>query len=88
MELRISATELSRAISLMQGVVHKKNGMPILSHILLEASIEKEGGILTLSATDLEIGVRTKRSCEVLAAGSVTLHRPLASMLIASAYCP
>lgn len=36
MELRIAVQELSRALSLMQGIVQRKNTMPILANVLLE----------------------------------------------------
>ena len=36
MELRISVAELSRVVSLAQGVVQRKNTMPVLSHVLLD----------------------------------------------------
>lgn len=79
MELRIPVAELSRALSLAQGVVQRKNTMPILSHVLLDAGAN---GKLTLSATDLDVGVRTERACEVSAPGSVTIPaRALADMV-------
>lgn len=79
MELRIPVAELSRALSLAQGVVQRKNTMPILSHVLLDAGANSK---LTLSATDLDVGVRTERACEVTAPGSVTIPaRALADMV-------
>jgi DNA polymerase III subunit beta len=69
MELRIPVAELSRAVSLAQGVVQRKNTMPILSHVLLHAA----EGTLTLTATDLDVGVRTERACEVTTPGSLTI---------------
>lgn len=79
MELRIPVAELSRALSLAQGVVQRKNTMPILSHVLLDAGAN---GKLTLSATDLDVGVRTERACEVTSPGSVTIPaRALADMV-------
>ena len=79
MELRIPVAELSRALSLAQGVVQRKNTMPILSHVLLDAGAN---GKLTLSATDLDVGVRTERACEVTTPGSVTIPaRALADMV-------
>ena len=83
MELRIPVAELSRALSLAQGVVQRKNTMPILSHVLLDAGAGPSGGgKLTLSATDLDVGVRTERACEVTTPGSVTIPaRALADMV-------
>jgi DNA polymerase-3 subunit beta len=82
MELRIPVAELSRALSLAQGVVQRKNTMPILSHVLLDASVVDGAGRLTLSATDLDVGVRTERACEVTTPGAVTIPaRALADMV-------
>src|ERR1700722_6515305 len=55
MEFTVSKTDLVRELSLSQGVVEKKTTIPILSNVLLEAS----GDRLYLTATDLELGLRT-----------------------------
>jgi DNA polymerase III subunit beta len=82
-EFRISVAELSKAVSLAQGVVQRKNAQPILSHVLLDASVDDHGnGRLTLAATDLDINLRTHRACEVLTPGQVTIPaRALADMV-------
>lgn len=83
MELRIPVSELSRALSMMQGIVQRKNTMPILANVLLEVGTAADGsGRLTLSATDLDVAMRTERPCEVLEAGSVTVPaRALSDMV-------
>lgn len=83
MELRISVAELSRVVSLAQGVVQRKNTMPILSHVLLEAGTDADGnGRLQLVATDLDVGIKASRPCEVISPGSVTIPaRALADMV-------
>jgi DNA polymerase-3 subunit beta len=83
MELRIAVAELSRAVSLMQGIVQRKNTMPILSHVLFEVGTAPDGsGRLTLSATDLDVSMRTERPCEAIQAGSVTIPaKALADMV-------
>jgi DNA polymerase-3 subunit beta len=82
MELRINVQELSRALSLMQGIVQRKNTMPILANVLLEVEAGDEGGKLLLSATDLDVGMKTERPCEVKEGGSVTIPaRALADMV-------
>jgi DNA polymerase-3 subunit beta len=83
MELRISVVELSRIVALAQGVVQRKNTMPVLSHILFEAGTDAAGeGRLTLTATDLDVGIRASRPCEVVAPGAVTIPaRALADMV-------
>jgi hypothetical protein len=54
MEFTVSKADLVRELSLSQGVVEKKTTIPILSNVLLEAS----GDRVTLTATDLELGMR------------------------------
>ncbi len=69
MKLRIARVELLTALQRVQGVVEKRNTMPILSNILLEA---KQDGLDVLG-TDLEIGMRGLYKADVLEPGSVTL---------------
>jgi DNA polymerase-3 subunit beta len=54
MKLRIARDELLTGLQRVQGVVEKRNTMPILSNILLEA---KSDGV-DIIATDLELGMR------------------------------
>ena len=54
MKVRIARDELLTGLQRVQGVVEKRNTMPILSNIFLEA---KADGVDIL-ATDLEIGMR------------------------------
>jgi len=74
MELRITVIELAKALSILQGVVQRKNTMPILSNVLLEATHSLTGSsVLTLSATDLDIGVRITKECELKEQGAITV---------------
>ena len=54
MKLRMGRVELLTGLQRVQGVVEKRNTMPILSNILIEA--KPEG--VEIVATDLEIGMR------------------------------
>ncbi len=69
MKVRIARDELLTGLQRVQGVVEKRNTMPILSNILLEA---KSDGVDIL-ATDLEIGMRGLYKASVQEPGSVTL---------------
>ena len=69
MKVKISRDELLVALQRVQGVVEKRNTMPILSNILLEA---KQDGI-EVSATDLEIGMRAVYKATVSEAGTLTV---------------
>ncbi len=69
MKVRIGRDELLMGLQRVQGVVEKRNTMPILSNILLEA--KKEGAEIV--ATDLEIGMRGHYKATVLETGGVTI---------------
>ncbi|MEN8183921.1 MAG: DNA polymerase III subunit beta, partial [Myxococcota bacterium] len=69
MKFKIEKADLQRGLARIQSVVEKRNSMPILANVLLEA--EKPGGII-LSATDLEVGIRSCHDAKVATAGSVT----------------
>ena len=69
MEFTVSKADLVRELSLSQGVVEKKTTIPILSNVLLEAS----GDRVTLTATDLELGIRCSCPARVKKEGSGTV---------------
>src|ERR1700730_2723311 len=58
MEFSVSKSALLNELSTTQGVVERKTTIPILSNLLLEA----KGSRLNITATDLELSIRT--SCE------------------------
>src|SRR5262245_49362798 len=62
MGLVIERVSLLSALSLVQGIVERRTTVPILGHVLIEP--EPDGGGLTLSATDLEVGIRTQVPCK------------------------
>ena len=72
MKLSIPKTELQRGLARIQAIVEKRNSMPILSNVLLEASKGTAGGRLQLTATDLEVGIRGSHEADVAAPGSLT----------------
>lgn len=69
MEFTAGKSDLVRELSLLQGVVEKKTTIPILSNVLLEAA----GDRVTLTATDLELGVRCSCLARVKKEGSGTV---------------
>ena len=71
MELSVRKTELLRELQLFQGIVERKNTIPILANILVEA--EKGAGKINLVATDLEVGLRSRCAAEVITGGALTL---------------
>jgi len=71
MKLTIPKNELQRGLARIQSIVEKRNTMPILANVLLDAREGKEG-VLELAATDLEVGIRSEQPAAVAKAGSVT----------------
>jgi DNA polymerase III subunit beta len=69
MELVVRKTDLLRELQLFQGIVERKNTIPILANVLLEAM----GDEVKLLATDLEVGLRSKCTASVAKGGSLTL---------------
>ena len=68
MKLTIDRNALMRALSHVQAVVERRNTIPILSNILLEA----EGDKLSMTATDLDIEATDAAEAKVKKAGSIT----------------
>ena len=69
MELVVRKTDLLRELQLFQGIVERKNTIPILANVLLEAN----GTEVKLLATDLEVGLRSTCPATVSKSGSLTL---------------
>ena len=69
MELVVRKTDLLRELQLFQGIVERKNTIPILANVLLEA----DGDHVKLLATDLEDGLRSRCEAAVAKGGSLTL---------------
>ncbi len=68
MEFSLQRADLLRELTLSQGVLERKGTIPILSNILLEAS----EGSLRLTATDLELGIRSSCPAKVKKEGATT----------------
>jgi DNA polymerase-3 subunit beta len=69
MELVVRKTDLLRELQLFQGIVERKNTIPILANVLIDA----KGAEVRLAATDLEVGLRSKCDATVAKSGSLTL---------------
>lgn len=69
MEIRVQRNELARELQLVQGIVERKNSIPILQNVLCEA----RAGEIRISATDLDVSLRCGCAAEVIAEGAVTL---------------
>jgi len=69
MEISVSKFELLRELTATQGVVERKTTIPILSNYLFEAAGDK----LSLTATDLDLSLRTACTAKVKKEGSCTI---------------
>ncbi len=71
MELTVRKAELLKELQLFQGIVERKNTIPILANVLLEA--EDGADHARLAATDLEVGLRSRCEAGVEKGGSITI---------------
>ncbi|KAF3363353.1 DNA polymerase III subunit beta [Chlamydiales bacterium STE3] len=78
MKFVISTQELNFLINKIQNVVPQKATIPILSNFLIEAS----NGMLTLTATDLTVGIRCQTEANVIEEGATTLPAKRFAQLI------
>src|SRR5437660_8538661 len=69
MEITVSKVELLRELTATQGVVERKTTIPILSNFLFEAA----EGKLSITATDLDLSLRTSCAAKVKKEGSCTI---------------
>src|SRR6059058_6471031 len=70
MEFTVRREDLVRGLYLVQGVVERRNTLPILSNVLIEPA----GEGIALTATDTEVGLRRLVTAEVKKKGVVTLN--------------
>ncbi len=69
MQFRIEKEVFLRALGRVQGIVEKRNTIPILSNVLIEAANAE----ICLTATDLEVGMRSSYAAGIIAPGKVTV---------------
>jgi DNA polymerase-3 subunit beta len=68
MKLTIERAALLRSLNHVQSVVERRNTIPILSNVLLEAA----GGRLALTATDMDLAIIESVDCSVETEGATT----------------
>jgi DNA polymerase III sliding clamp (beta) subunit (PCNA family) len=69
MDVTVKKADLLRELQLCQGVVERKTTIPILSNLLLEAA----GDSLGITATDLELGIKTGCAAKAKKEGATTV---------------
>lgn len=70
MKLAIPKADLQRGLARIQAIVERRNSMPILANVLLDAS---KDGSLVVAATDLEVGIRSSQQATVSKPGALTV---------------
>jgi len=69
MEFSVTKSALLNELSMTQGVVERKTTIPILSNLLVEA----KGSQLAITATDLELSIRTSCEAKIKKEGAGTI---------------
>ena len=69
MEIIVRRNDLVKELALVQGIVERKNSIPILSNVLVDA----RGGELQIAATDLDVSIRCGCAAQVVKEGAITL---------------
>src|SRR5436189_2673042 len=69
MELVVRKNDLLRELQLFQGIVERKNTIPILANVLMDA----KGDEVRFLATDLEVALRSRCAATVTKGGALTL---------------
>jgi len=73
--IQIERADLLKSLTTISGIVERKNTIPILANVALVA----QDGILSVSATDLDIAAKTAAPCDTIRNGTTTVS---AAMLL------
>ncbi len=73
MKFLIEKKIIFKTLSHLQSIVDKRNALPILSNILIEAKNNE----LIMSSTDMDISIKENIICEVVEEGSTTINAQL-----------
>jgi DNA polymerase-3 subunit beta len=69
MKISVDKKNIFTELSLLQGIVEKRNTMPILANILIETSENN----INMIGTDLEVGLKTISEANVEEQGATTI---------------
>ncbi len=73
MKLTIDRISLLRPLGQVQSVVERRNTIPILANVVLQAA----DGALLMTATDMDMDIATQVECAVGTAGTTTVSAHL-----------
>lgn len=74
MKITVARRDLHPALTTIARIVEARSTLPILTHVLIEAERDADGGRLSLTATDLDMEVRLKIPAKVDEPGATTIH--------------
>jgi DNA polymerase-3 subunit beta len=69
MEFKITKDTFLKALQKVQGIIETRKTMPILSNVLIEAHMDK----IDVTATDLEVGMKSSYNANVATEGKITV---------------
>src|ERR1051325_6603541 len=69
LEFQITRQNFLKELSLLQGIIERKNTMPILANLMVTA--DRTG--IELTASDLEVALRSKTEADVKTPGKATI---------------
>src|SRR5262249_21341660 len=75
LKLHLNKSEFFQGVQTVQTAISSRSTLPVLSNILFETHAQG----LRLSATDLEVGVRTWVKADVLEGGAITIPAKILS---------
>lgn len=78
MRFVIPKNDFAELVAKLQNVVTQRNAIPILSNFLIEA----QNGLLTLTGTDLVVGLRCQAMAKVLEPGAIALPAKVCFQLV------
>ena len=73
MEITVTRQDLLKELTAIQSVVERKTTIPILSNFLVDATETAEGGVINITATDLDQALRTSTKAKVKKPGACTI---------------
>lgn len=77
-DVTVETIDLSYILNFSSSIVEKRNALPILGHVKLEA----KGGKLFLTATDMDLSICQEIGAEVKKEGSITVHNQTFSDMV------
>jgi DNA polymerase-3 subunit beta len=69
MQFHINKETFLKALTKVQGIIEKRHTIPILANVLIEAA----QGEIIITATDLEVGIKSRYPSDVVSEGKVTV---------------